>query len=312
MRIAAALASWIVLALTGCFASSHSPSPSALGLPASSGAMLASLATPGPIGFEKIVAADWAVDRSGMINLDHPKAQAAGIVDGSEPIHLYLYVLRHPEFGTYLVDSGVEAGFRSPESSEHVGVLVRSAMKTEALEPRVTTGEWLARSGGPVDGVFLTHIHLDHIMGLPDLPADTPVWLGPGETTAEAFLNLFSRSTTDALLGASPALHSWRFEQDPDGRFEGVVDVFGDGSLWALHVPGHSPGSTAFVVRTPQGPQLLVGDASHTKWGWENGVEPGSFSLDRPRSAKNLARLRELAEDVPQMKVHLGHQSLDD
>ena len=68
----------------------------------------------------------------------------------------------------------------------------------------------------------------------------------------------------------------------------GIIDVFGDGSVWAIHVPGHSPGSTAYLVRTPRGSKLLVGDASHTRWGWENGVEPGTFSLDGPRSAESL------------------------
>jgi len=33
---------------------------------------------------------------------------------------------------------------------------------------------------------------------------------------------------------------------DPSGLFAGVLDVFGDGSFWALWVPGHTPGSTAY------------------------------------------------------------------
>jgi hypothetical protein len=61
-------------------------------------------------------------------------------------------------------------------------------------------------------------------------------------------------------------------------------------------------------VRTPDGPKLLVGDASHTRWGWENGVEPGTFSLDGPQSALSLAVLRELASEYPQLDVYLGHQ----
>jgi hypothetical protein len=61
-------------------------------------------------------------------------------------------------------------------------------------------------------------------------------------------------------------------------------------------------------VRTPDGPLLYTGDASHTRWGWENGVEPGTFSLDGPLSAQSLAALRQLAQDVPEIEVRVGHQ----
>ena len=95
---------------------------------------------------------------------------------------------------------------------------------------------------------------------------------------------------------------------EPNGVFAGVLDIFNDRSVWALRVPGHTPGCTAYLVRTPDGPVLLVGDACHTAWGWENGVEPGSFSHDKPASAKSLAMLQALVERHPEIDVRLGHQ----
>jgi len=86
--------------------------------------------------------------------------------------------------------------------------------------------------------------------------------------------------------------------------------VFNDGSLWALHVPGHTPGSTAYLARTGKGPVLLVGDACHTSWGWEHSVEPGTFSSDQPRSAESLRSLSELVKRHPSIDVRLGHQPL--
>ena len=122
-------------------------------------------------------------------------------------------------------------------------------------------------------------------------------------------MNAFSQGTTDRFLPGLGPLREWPFAPDSAGRFSGVLDVFGDGSLWALHVPGHSPGSTAFLVRTPEGPRLLLGDANHTRWGWHNGVEPGTFSNDQPQSALSLKTLLELAKQFPQVEVHPGHQS---
>jgi len=296
------------LLLAGCAASRHPHEPADLGRPASSAEMLAEIGRPGPVVVATVTAADWVVARSGLINLEHPEARAAGLEDGDEAISIYLHVLRHPRFGTFLIDTGVESGFRDADGNDRVGGLVASAMRTADLQIHVTTAEWLARQDEPLAGVFLSHLHLDHVMGLPDVPPGTPIYAGPGETDASRFLHLFSRGTIDRMLEASGPIREWRYAGDETGRFAGVVDVFGDGSVWALHVPGHTPGSTAYLVRTPEGPVLFTGDASHTRWGWDHGVEPGSFSLDGPRSARSLAALRRLAQDVPEIEVRLGHQ----
>jgi N-acyl homoserine lactone hydrolase len=79
-------------------------------------------------------------------------------------------------------------------------------------------------------------------------------------------------------------------------------------SAFAISVPGHTPGSTAYVLRTPKGPVLLTSDACHTRWGWEHDVEPGSFTADRPANLKSLLLFKNLAGSHPALDVRLGHQ----
>ena len=303
-------------ALTGCSATSHATRDASLGRPGDLARLEARLEQPGPIRFERVVAADWSVALGGLVNLDHPRARAAGLVDRPEPIEIFFYVLEHPEYGDFLVDSGVASDFRREGGHPGVSSLVESVMKTEALEIHVTTAEWLAGRPRPLSGVFLTHVHLDHVMGLPDVPPQTPVFVGPGEAEARGALHLFTRGTIDRMLARPAPLEAWVFEESTAVRETdeslAVLDVFGDGSLWALHAPGHTPGSMAFLVRTPEGPQLLVGDTSHTRWGWENGVEPGTFTADHEQNAASLEALRELAARHPSIRVHLGHQRLGD
>jgi N-acyl homoserine lactone hydrolase len=191
-----------------------------------------------------------------------------------------------------------------------VGWLVRRYMHPEKMKVRTDTAALLARLPTPLAGVFLTHLHLDHISGMPDVPRGTPIFAGPGEVEDRAFVNMFARGSVDGMLEGHRPIQEWAFQPDPGGRFAGVLDVLGDGSVIALWVPGHTAGTTAYVVRTPRGPVLLTGDACHTRWGWEHDVEPGTFSADRARSATSLAALRALAARHPAIDVRPGHQSL--
>ncbi len=66
----------------------------------------------------------------------------------------------------------------------------------------------------------------------------------------------------------------------------------------------------AFLIRTTEGPALVTGDASHTAWGWQNDVEPGSFNTDGATAATSLHALEALVRNRPHVRVHVGHQEL--
>ncbi len=221
-------------------------------------------------------------------------------------------------FGEELGDEADARDLQPALRADEVERLGRAATTAELLESLGTPGplgEWLARHGTPLSGVFLTHLHLDHVTGLPDVPRHVPVHTGPGETAARGFQNLFTRGTLNRAMEGMGPVQEWQFGASADGAlrpgdaplFDGVVDVFGDGTLWAIWVPGHTGGSTAYLARTEDGPVLFVADACHTRWGWDNAGEPGTFSADKVRSAESLGRLLVLVERHPQIQVRLGH-----
>ena len=272
--------------------------------------MEAVLDEPGPVKLETVVAADWFVDRSGLINLDHPKARAVHLENGDEPIELIFHAVRHPTRGLFLVDTGVERAFRDAPTQALINGIISKLSHLERMTIHTLTGDFIANQSEPVSGVFLTHLHLDHVLGLRDVPLSADVYVGPGDARARSFENLLTGSLYDRALGEGRTLREWVFHSDSSGAFAGVLDVFGDGTFWAISVPGHTQGTTAYLARTPRGPVLLTGDACHTAWGWQNGVEPGSFSTDIEKSAESLAVLENLVLRHPRIEVRLGHQEL--
>lgn len=289
--------------LTACSATSTQTQKAPLGRPGTMVELIESLQHPGVIVFQKHTAADWAVDLSGLLNLEHPKAQAAGLEDRLEQIQIFTYSLVHPTQGAYLVDSGLSQSFTDLPNNSDVSMLIKMAMGMDLLKVHVTTRTLNDQLNG-IDGVFLTHIHLDHIMGLTDLAPDVPIYIGPGDAEAKDPMNAFTNGTTNRLMANVTALLEWQYTET------GIIDVFGDGSLWAIHSPGHTPGATAYLANTTSGPQLMLGDTTHTKWGWENGVEPGTFSADVAESVASLARLKRLVAENSRISAHPGHQAL--
>jgi glyoxylase-like metal-dependent hydrolase (beta-lactamase superfamily II) len=297
----------LALLTLGCVATHHPTTPSALGIARSSDALLAVLDRPGPITLDSIDSAEWEVPLSGVLNLDHPKAKAAGLVDRAEPIVIRFHVIEHPERGMFIVDTGVERAVHDPDRAAVRGMAASYMAIQEKLVVRKDLATFLDEHGS-LAGVFLTHLHVDHVMGVPDVPAATPIYAGPGETSPRSLQNLVLRPNLERLLEGHEPIREWKFAADPAGRFAGLLDVFGDGALWAIWVPGHTPGSTAYLVRTTRGPVLLTGDASHTRWGWENGVEPGTYSYDREQAAASFQKLRAFADAHPNIEVRVGHQ----
>jgi len=308
----------------GCASSCHAVVPVSLGTPSSQPRMEALMDLPGPVEVETVVGADWAITRAGLIDLDAPAAKAAGLQDGDEPIQILVHVVRHPTRGVYLIDTGAVTNLDRDPAGAGVSWLLRKFMNIDKLHVRNGTAAVVARQKAPIAGVFMTHLHLDHVSGLGELPAETPIYVGPGEADGRKLMHLFSHGTVDRMIGERGPLQELSFGPTtgttaPDAtRAAGgggvpaddlaTLDLFGDGSLFAVLVPGHTTGSLAFVARTSRGPVLLTGDASHTRWGWDHDVGPGTFSEDRAGSAASFAALRRLAKRHPAMDVRVGHQ----
>ena len=87
------------------------------------------------------------------------------------------------------------------------------------------------------------------------------------------------------------------------------LDVFGDGSVTMLNLPGHTPGHHGLLVPARLGPVLLSGDTWHfTEQVARRGVPP--FNTDRAESLASMDRLERLARNL-RARLIIQHEPAD-
>jgi len=152
--------------------------------------------------------------------------------------------------------------------------------------------------------VFLTHLHADHTGGLPSIPSQSHLYYGKQERTIISRLlcgNHFAGKSCIHLLDMST------------GRalspFSHVVDVFGDGTLWAVSTPGHSRDHLAYLINTTPTPILVVGDAELTTWAMQDEILVSTVDGARGKQEvqRSAAMIRTFHAMYPHVQIWFSH-----
>ena len=86
----------------------------------------------------------------------------------------------------------------------------------------------------------------------------------------------------------------WNDNQGPVGK---SYDLFGDGSIELINIPGHSDGLFAVKIKNNQGKYvLLFSDGGYAEKSWKNMITSG-ISLDKNKQRKSLEWIREQSMD---------------
>ena len=241
------------------------------------------------------------------LNLDPESTKQADCDHVPRDLAALAHWVHHPRFGDFLVDSGFDDSFaKHPPYGNYT-----EAMRlfnwingvTNAQEPGADLAAQLARHGVHPKAVFFTHLHPDHTGGVPALEPQTELVFGKNELSVlagAAVANDFSGKSKFTVIDFSRA--------PVMGPLGPSVDLFGDGSFWAISVPGHTDDDIAYLINGAT-PILLTGDASHFAWAFKTGVAPHGWNkAGTARGYLSLEELRAFTKAYPNVKIIYGHE----
>lgn len=166
----------------------------------------------------------------------------------------------HPAFGRCLIDTGYSSRVTAGKRSLPLWLYAK------VLNPELTRHA-LPEGDGKIDTILLSHLHADHVSALKDYP-DARIFADGA--AVEHFLSAswfesthkgcFRELLPDDLSSRITPFEFTPKREAPHGLGNGY-DVFGDGSVLAVPLPGHMRGHTGFVFARGPAPLLYAADA---------------------------------------------------
>lgn len=245
---------------------------------------------------------------------------------GSRAFPNLFALIRSEEHGIILYDTGYSPRFFNAARRFPYSIYPRvTPVSTSQEESAVAQLASLGIGANEVRWIIISHFHADHIAGLIDFPAARFIFID------RAFGAVKDRRGFGALLkGYLPDLLPKDFEGRsdplraahasslfPKEMFPGrTYDIFGDGSLVGVELPGHSEGQLGVFVpsleRADSG-TFLVADAVWTLDAVDEDRPPHALTRlimpERSTYLRTIAELRAVQDSLPGVSLVPSHCS---
>ncbi|WP_375474733.1 N-acyl homoserine lactonase family protein [uncultured Jatrophihabitans sp.] len=223
-------------------------------------------------------------------------------LSGMVTIPMPSFLIEHPK-GLVLFDTGIApAAIDDPVAlygQEMADALGITSTPDQRLDRQIAA---LGYKLTDVTHVISSHLHFDHSGGHHLFPQAT-FYCGQGEMRFAHFPDPLGDFCFMPDELAVMSKFTWREVPGVD------VDLFGDGSMIILFMPGHTPGELSLKVRLSSRTFLLTGDAVHLRAALDQEFQ-FPLDCDTKSSLQTLRRLKRIAE-VEDTTVWITHDPDD-
>lgn len=233
--------------------------------------------------------------------------KASGVFE-SKDSRLWLpvsaYLIEHPR-GLILVDTGwhrdmsPDGVFDKKAQIASLGSRLLYETNQGRIEAGAAVNEQLEAMGiqsSDLDLVILTHLDCDHANGLKLVADAKRIIVSQAEMQQAAAKRGSDRIRYQSRWwdGVNLELFDWNAKEDP---FERSFNVFGDGLLQCINIPGHSNGQCAVKIMNPDGKfVLLFADGGYATKSWKEQISSG-IATNKAEQKRSLEWIREQSLD---------------
>lgn len=229
-------------------------------------------------------------------------------------------LLHHRQHGWLLFDTGYAEHFLQatrpfPERLYRWVTPVRM----QPHEPLVRQLQARGIAADDIGWVLLSHLHGDHVAGVADFP-QARIGLARAawdDLRGRSRFGATRRGFLPRLLDGAQARMHW-FEQAPACALPPALtafgegrDLFGDGSLLLVPLPGHAPGHYGLWFEDADGPVFLIADAAWSSAALVDAAPPpalvSAWLGDSAQYLQTLQRLRALHRAHPAIRLVPAH-----
>ena len=222
-------------------------------------------------------------------------------------------IVKHPQ-GTILFDSGL---------GENVDRDFNEAMPfgtgfTFPYRLKETARAQMQKSGtmnpDSIKTIIISHLHCDHASGIEDFP-NAVIWTT--NTEYNYAIKTMGRGVSRSIFDNEKI--KWRFihlQNKPYENFDKSLDVFGDGSVVLVSMPGHTPGHMGMFVNMKSGKRFLfIGDATLYSDDAKIPARPWAEKLfvdaDKNQTDETIVRINRLMQKYPNLVILSSHDNPD-
>jgi N-acyl homoserine lactone hydrolase len=237
------------------------------------------------------------IGRRGTINTKHP--EAGYVKDEILKVPIMSHWVHHKELGDFLLDAGLDKIYAD---DPYGGIKGESAdeffqMKNENIKFHLDIRKINLK------GIFLSHLHADHIAGIRELPKNILYIVGLGE------IEQYQPELNNDFLKDVEAIYEIDFSKLEKMPPLGLcADLLGDGSVWAISTPGHTKGHISYLINGLKGPIFLTMDACFIQDNLKLKIAPSDYTWDIGMAQKTLDMIIKFSDDFPEVKIICGHE----